>query len=184
MKINDLKQILAQDPKAHVQFVLPDGALVPAHAHVTEAARIDKRFVDCGGTFREDALCRLQTWVADDLEHRLTAGKLLKILDKAKPVLLSEELEIDVEHELEYISQFPLQDASISEGVVALRLGVRHTACLALDQCCPKPPEILSLSRPALPNFFEPFNSEKTLARCGSDDSATGAKKGSSTCCQ
>jgi hypothetical protein len=54
-------------------------------------------------------LCRLQTWFADDVDHRLTAGKLLKILDKAKSFLASDELDVDVEHEVGYISQFPLE---------------------------------------------------------------------------
>ena len=142
MKIRELKEVLAKKEDATVRFRLPDGNLVEAHAHVTEAARIDKRFVDCGGTFRELALCRLQTWVASDLDHRLTAGKLRKILEKANPVLLSEELEVDVEHEVQYISQFPLEAVEMTNTEIVLQLGVRHTACLALDQCGPKPPEI------------------------------------------
>ena len=145
MKIRELKESLRKHPEAHVRFQLPDGSLIVAHAHVTEAARVDKRFVDCGGTFREESLCRLQTWPGEDLDHRLNAKKLLKILEKAKPVLISEDLEIDVEHEIGYISQFPLERIEASDGEVVLRLSARHTACLAQDQCCPKPPEILSL---------------------------------------
>src|SRR5882757_9725532 len=109
MKLADLKNHLSTNPGANLRFVLPNGNSVPAHAHVTEVARIDKRFVDCGGTLRNDSWCRLQTWFADDTDHRLTAGKLLKILDKAKPFLASDDLEVDVEHEAGYISQFPLE---------------------------------------------------------------------------
>ena len=137
MKIRELKTALANSPESTVRFLLPDKSMVPIHAHVTEVARIDKRFVDCGGTFREETYCRLQTWFADDLDHRLTAQKLLKILEKAEPVLLSDELEVDVEHEVHYISQFPVEKVMASEGEVSLHLSVRHTACLALDQCCP-----------------------------------------------
>jgi hypothetical protein len=32
---------------AKVRFMLPDGGLIPAHAHVTEVGRVDKRFIDC-----------------------------------------------------------------------------------------------------------------------------------------
>src|SRR5450755_1869816 len=111
MKLNELKNQLGLQPDANVRFLLPDGNFVPVHAHVTEVARIDKRFVDCGGTLRNDSLCRLQTWFADDLDHRLTAGKLVKILEKAKSFLESDDLEVDVEHEVGYISQFPLGSA-------------------------------------------------------------------------
>jgi hypothetical protein len=51
----------------------PDGDEILAHFHVTEVAHVTKRFIDCGGKLhdRQDA-CLLQTWVADDCEHRLT----------------------------------------------------------------------------------------------------------------
>ena len=77
MKLPELKAVLAQNPAAGVRFQLPNGGFLPVHTHVTEVARLDKRFIDCGGTLRTEALCRLQTWFADDIEHRLTADKLL-----------------------------------------------------------------------------------------------------------
>jgi len=160
MKINEFKEKLAGKPEACVRFVLPDGTRVPAHAHVTEAARIDKRFVDCGGTFREESMCRLQTWVANDVEHRLIAGKLLKILEKAKPVLISDDLEVDVEHEVQYISQFPVGEVTMDGAEVVVKLAERHTACLAIDQCCPPPREIGGF--PTL-NFPMPRNLLKPL---------------------
>jgi hypothetical protein len=45
MKLSELKNILIQHPAAHLHFVLPNGNFVPAHAHVSEVARIDKRFM-------------------------------------------------------------------------------------------------------------------------------------------
>ncbi len=137
MKLIDLKNSLAQNPGLNLRFVLPNGAPIPEHAHVTEVARFDKRFVDCGGTLRTDAFCRLQTWVADDRQHRLTAAKLLGILNKASAVLLSDDLEVDVEHELNLISQFPLSAITIGQGELLLQISERHTACLAMDKCVP-----------------------------------------------
>jgi len=99
MKLKELKQVLAQHPLAQVRFQLPNGDFAPAHSHVTEVARIDKRFIDCGGTLRTESLCRLQTWHADDIDHRLTAGKLAKIFTKAEGVLLTDDLEVDIEYE-------------------------------------------------------------------------------------
>ena len=143
MKLTTFKETLAKHPDLNLRFVLPDGARVPAHAHVTEVARIDKRFVDCGGTLRNDSLCRLQTWVADDLHHRLTAGKLLGILSKAAPLLQSDDLEVDVEHEAGWISQFPVTAVEATATELIFQLEARHTACLAEDQCM-RPPKGLA----------------------------------------
>ncbi len=155
MKLSELKSSLNQQPNANVRFHLPNGDFVPVHAHVTEVARIDKRFVDCGGTLRNDSLCRLQTWFADDVDHRLTADKLLKILEKAKSFLGSDDLEVDVEHEVGFISQFPLESVEVLPDEIILHLTKRHTACLAMDKCLPaaKPaPEFSPLKF----NFREP----------------------------
>ena len=138
MNLADFKELLGQYPGLNLRFILPDGAPVPAHAHVTEVARIDKRFVDCGGTARTETYCRLQTWVAHDLDHRLTAGKLLGILRKAETTLQSEELEVDIEHEVQFISQFPLAIVEPRGNELVFQLTVRHTACLAEDKCLPK----------------------------------------------
>ena len=137
MKLDELKQNLAKKPEAKIRFLLPGGGSVPAHAHVTEVARIDKRFVDCGGTLRNDSWCRLQTWFSDDVDHRLTAVKLLKILDKAKSFLAADDLEVDVEHEAGFISQFPLESVELVPSEIILHLTTRHTACLAPDKCLP-----------------------------------------------
>lgn len=149
MNVRELKAVLERHPDLPVRFLLPDGTAVAPHAHVTEVAQVTKRFIDCGGTLRDDVLCRLQTWVADDIEHRLTSRKLLGILTKASTtVLASEDLAVDVEHEVTFISQFPLEGAAAADGELQLRLGVRHTACLAPDQCRPKPkPESIIFKR-------------------------------------
>jgi len=147
MKIAELKTHLAKHPTLKVRFHLPTDEQIPAHAHVTEVARIDKTFVDCGGTFRKESLCRLQTWTSDDADHRLTAGTLLKILNKGASFLETEELEVDVEHEAERITQFPLKAVEPAGSELILRLGERHTDCLAKEKCCPAP-SILERSSP------------------------------------
>jgi hypothetical protein len=139
MKLSVLKNILAARPEARLRFLLPNGEFAPAHVHVTEVARVDKRFIDCGGTLRTDSVCRLQTWHANDVEHRLTAGKLLKIFAKAEQVLLTDDLAVDLEHEVGFISQFPLESVEATTEEITFRLGVRHTACLAEDKCLPPP---------------------------------------------
>ena len=160
MKLHEFKNTLAQKPEAQVRFRLPTGDLTPADIHVTEVARIDKRFIDCGGTLRNDSLCRLQTWFADDTAHRLTAGKLTKIFAKAERVALTDELDVDVEHEVGHISQFPVGSAEVSDNEIVFQLTERHTACLAMDKCLP----------PAAPPAFSPlkfnFTDQSPVNKC------------------
>lgn len=155
MNLTELKRLLDQHSGLNLRFILPDATPVPAHAHVTEVARIDKRFIDCGGTLRNDSQCRLQVWVADDVQHRLTAGKLLGILRKAAPLLQSDELEADVEYEAGWISQFPIVSGVVDGHELILRLGERHTACLAEDKCKPRPAGLKAFNPRAI--HFKPL---------------------------
>ncbi|HEX7860324.1 MAG TPA: DUF6428 family protein [Verrucomicrobiae bacterium] len=135
MKLIELKKTLADHAEKAVRFVLPTGSSVPPHAHVTEVAQVDKRFIDCGGTARTESICRMQTWFADDTEHRLSAGKLLKILEKSRSIIADDQLEVEIEHEAPFISQFPIEVVEARDGSVIFRLGIKHTDCLAKDQC-------------------------------------------------
>lgn len=155
MKLTELRAALAAHPAAELRFQLPNGEAVPAHAHVTEVARIDKRFIDCGGTLRTDRLCRLQTWTAHDLDHRLHAEKLLKILIKAAPVLEADDLEVDIEYQAGFISQFPLAEVRLANGRLIFVLTERRTACLAEDKCLPKP-TVATIDFRKLPAFAPP----------------------------
>ncbi len=137
MQLSEFKTLLAANTSRNIRFTLPTGSKIPPHAHVTEVARMDKRFIDCGGTFRTETTCRLQTWFADDTDHRLTAGKLLAILDKSASFLETDNLEVDVEHEAPFISQFPISSVKAEDDVLLIRLGIKHTACLAEDKCLP-----------------------------------------------
>jgi hypothetical protein len=137
MKINELKSVLLSHATLPVVVALPDGGRVPAHFHVTEVGHIAKKFVDCGGTFRTDETCVLQTWVGSprDDGHRLTAGRLAKILGLAKPILPETDLPVEVEYEAEVISQFPLMNAKVDGSTLVLQLDHKHTDCLAREKC-------------------------------------------------
>jgi hypothetical protein len=152
MKLFELKKSLAENFQRNIRFILPTGGKIPPHAHVTEVARMDKRFVDCGGTQRTETICRLQTWFQDDTDHRLTAGKLLGILDKAKSFLETDDLEVDVEHEAPFISQFPIERIETDGDALVFHLGIKHTACLAEDKCLPPNLNKVSILTP-LANF-------------------------------
>jgi hypothetical protein len=137
MQISEFKKTLSENSCRNIRFMLPTGTKTPPHAHVTEVALIEKKFIDCGGTFRTDSLCRLQTWFADDTDHRLTAGKLLAILDKSAFFLGTTDLEVDVEHEAPFVSQFPIEKLEVDDEVLCIHLGIKHVACLAEDRCLP-----------------------------------------------
>lgn len=154
MQLSEFKKTLSENSHRNIRFILPTGTKVPPHAHVTEVALIEKKFIDCGGTFRTDSLCRLQTWFADDTDHRLTAGKLLAILEKSASFIKAHDLEVDVEHEAPFVSQFPIDKVEVDGETLAIRLGVRHTACLAEDRCLSPNLNTINVLTP-LPSFKE-----------------------------
>ena len=132
---------LQAHPEASLHIVLPDDDVVPAHFHVTEIGRVQKDFIDCGGTSRSTTHCQLQLLVAGDVEHRLTAGKLARILTLSEPVLRGDDLPIVIEHEDCRTIAFPLASFEASDEQITLRLALPHPACLASDKCGLSPEE-------------------------------------------
>jgi hypothetical protein len=137
MNITELKARLRAQPELTVSIRRPDGALIPAHYHLTEVGHVAKHFVDCGGKFRSSETCVLQTHFGSprDDGHRLTAGKFAKILDLAAPILPSGELLVEVEYDAGVISQAPLETVTVAGDTLQLHLGAKHTDCLAKEKC-------------------------------------------------
>lgn len=138
MQQSEFQDRLRAHPEAQLRFELPDGGLIEAHAHITEVGRVDRSFIDCGGTIRRISVCNLQAWVADDVDHRLSPGKLARVLDLAAPLFHGEDLPVEIEYEDGLISQFPVLSAEGGpDGVLRFVLGSKHTDCLAKDVCLP-----------------------------------------------
>ena len=97
--------------------------MIAAHAHITEVGRIDKTFIDCGGTVRKVSTCSLQAWVADDTDHRLEPGQLATILDRAAPILSGDDLDVEIEYEDCQISQFPVETVSATDSGLGVPSG-------------------------------------------------------------
>ncbi len=135
MNLNAFKQHLRASADKQVGFVFDDGESIPAHFHVTEVGHVTKNFIDCGGTVRTAAHVQLQVWLGNDADHVLSAGKLLKIVDLAKSLLPSEDLEVEVEYEGCVISQYTVDSAAVVEGRLVFQLGDKHTDCLAKEAC-------------------------------------------------
>ncbi len=135
MTVKEFCAALAANPNAKMHWMLPDNSFVPAHYHITEVGRVQKDFIDCGGTVRSSTACVLQVWVANDVDHRLESSKLASIMDVAAPLLQSDELPVEVEYEEGVISQYPIGGMEVTPSGLLFYLGTKHTACLAPEKC-------------------------------------------------
>jgi hypothetical protein len=140
MKLSEIKKHLSTAEA--VNFILPTGAFVPEHFHVTEVGLVTKHFIDCGGTVRHEKVANFQLWDANDYEHRLKPQKLLHIIGLSEKVLGVEDLEIEVEYQADTIGKYGLHFNGKNFVLVP-----KQTACLAQDQCgVPQPKQKLQLA--------------------------------------
>ena len=128
---------LSGHPELNLSLRLPDGTRLPAHFHITEVGHVTKRFVDCGGVRRVQESCLLQTWVHEDVDHRLAAGKLADVFERVGDVLEDLSLPVEFEVELGTVAQFGLGGVSVVAGNLELALTAKHTDCLARGVCLP-----------------------------------------------
>lgn len=128
MTLSEVKNKLKQ--LEHISFMLPNGNLVPSHFHVTEVGKINKHFIDCGGTVRKEMVANFQLWNANDYNHRLHPEKLLHIIELSERILDLEDLEIEVEYQGDTIGKFGLD----FDGTNFL-LTSKQTDCLAKSAC-------------------------------------------------
>jgi hypothetical protein len=128
MKLHEVKEALRKIES--LNFQLPDKTLVPVHFHVTEVGQITKKFIDCGGTVRDEKTVNFQLWEAHDYDHRLAPQKLLSIIELSEKVLDIENAEIEVEYQQNTIGKYGLEFDGTN-----FQLTAKTTACLAQDQC-------------------------------------------------
>lgn len=128
MKLSEFKSILKDQKK--LSFVLPNGSFVPSHFHVTEVGQIDKRFIDCGGTLRDESVVNFQLWEANDYDHRLHPEKLVNIIELSEKLLNIQDNEIEVEYQGDTIGKYGIDFDGNS-----FLLTSTVTDCLAKDKC-------------------------------------------------
>lgn len=140
--LDDLVHALEEGSVEFLVPLLPDEEPVPAHFHVTEVARIQKDFIDCGGTERHLLRAQLQVLVANDFDHRLAPEKLLKILRLSAPILGDEPLPLTMEYGRDVAVSYPVSSLETRGAALLFRLEAPVTACLAPDSCGlePEPP--------------------------------------------
>jgi len=137
MTVAEFRAALAGRPGLALRFRLPTGSLSPVHAHLTEVARVEKRFVDCGGTVRTQVSARLQVWAADDTEHRMGCAKALAILGRGESLLGSDQLPLEVEMDFPLLTAFPVLGSVVEDGALVFLLGTTKADCLAPEVCVP-----------------------------------------------
>ena len=128
MKLSEVK--IQLQTLQNVAFQLPNGNFVPEHFHVTEVGLVTKKFIDCGGTLRQENVANFQLWDANDVEHRLKPKKLLDIIMLSEKILEISDLEIEVEYQDTTIGKYDL--SFNGQHFVLMN---KQTACLAQDQC-------------------------------------------------
>ena len=138
MNFDELIDLLSNNPDQYMYFMFPNKGTVPNHYHVTEVGKIQKDFIDCGGTLRNLCYCVLQLWVANDSEHRLKASKLLEILKIGNEKLNLDKISVEIEYEDEVISQYKIINVENTPSGILFYLDKKHTDCLAPDKCLPK----------------------------------------------
>ncbi len=134
MKLQHLLSSLRANPNALPRFILPDGDLIPAHAHVTEVGHLTKRFIDCGGEIGEQQSVLVQTWVGDDTDHRLTSDRFAKILQLGARVLPGDQLPVEVEYDCCVVAQYPIESVEPNGDHLDILLGSKRTRCLARER--------------------------------------------------
>lgn len=135
MNIHKFSELLKNNPSMEMHIMFPNGDFVPAHFHVTEVGKVNKKFIDCGGTKRETTACVLQVWFAHDVNHRLKSDKLAKIINLADSLLGTDDMPLEIEYGQEHISQYPVGNVEITPKGLLIILGSKRTECLAPDKC-------------------------------------------------
>lgn len=128
MTLSEFKSKLKTIPV--VTFIKEDGTAVPKHFHITEVGQINKKFIDCGGTVRNEKTISMQLWESIDFWHRLEPKKLLSIIELAEQKLGIEDHEIELEYQSDTIGKYGVDFDN--ENFI---LKPTNTTCLASDKC-------------------------------------------------
>jgi hypothetical protein len=128
MKLSAFKNHLSQ--VSELTFMKPDGNAIPSHFHITEVGEINKRFIDCGGTIRDEKTVSMQLWESVDFWHRLEPQKLHNIIRLSEEKLAIGDYEVEIEYQSNTIGKYHVQ---FNNGV--FELISTNTACLASDHC-------------------------------------------------
>lgn len=142
MNYEEFLQILEDGPEKIILIQHPviNGStidFVPCNFHITEVGRLTKDFVDCGGFQRSQSSAICQIWFANDVNHRLSPEKLVKIFKMADNKFDLKGLPVEFEYQQRNsgLSLYKIDRIENSEHTICIILGNKNTACLAPDKC-------------------------------------------------
>jgi hypothetical protein len=135
MKLKDFKSLLEANRNKQFLIQLPNQNQVPVSFHITEVGQVSKTFIDCGGKVHSVQTCQLQAWVGDDIDHRIETDKMADILKIAASIVPNDDIDLEIEYEDTSISQYPVEDFTVTDDAVVLNLTTKHTDCLAKELC-------------------------------------------------
>lgn len=128
MKLAKFKQHLLE--VTYPVFALESWTFVPSHYHITEIWLVTKQYIDCWGEMRHESVVSLQLWYADDRDHRLSAEKLLSIIEIFEQKITDADHAIEIEYQGETIGKYWVER---NDG--RFTLVSTYTDCLAKDAC-------------------------------------------------
>jgi len=130
MKLSEIKSALQSLDE--VNFQLPNSEFVPKHFHITEIGIITRKFIDCGGTMRNEETVNFQLWEdGSDFDHRLGSKKLHNIITLSENTLgIDDDLEVEVEYQGTTIGKYHIN----FNGEYFVLVNTQ-TDCLAKDTC-------------------------------------------------
>jgi len=131
MKISQFKSaIQLLQAQANPTFIQLNGISIEAHYHITEIGLVLKNYVDCGGVVRQERKATMQIWLANDTDHRLSAQKLLDIIEKSEQLFGLKDEELEVEFQGQTIENYGLTVQDFG-----FQFTAKQTTCLAQDHC-------------------------------------------------
>ena len=137
IKVSALKAALAAAPDLPITVVWTDGDPIEPHFHVTEVGRVQKDFVDCGGTVRRLVTCLLQTWGETTRTIASLAANSSRRLPMRPRSSALKNLPVELEYENCNVVQLVVASVRQESDRLVLQLGSKHTDCLAKEVCLP-----------------------------------------------
>jgi len=143
MNFENVKNILANNPKKSIIFTLPNEEVVPASFHITDVGVVNRHLIDCGGQTRTEEQVHLQLWTGKDYDHRVTTDTANRILNQSQSVINKikepKTAQVLVEYQLDWhgipiFSLFAVNDMQASDTEVNILLSTIQTACLAAER--------------------------------------------------
>ncbi|MCL6267030.1 DUF6428 family protein [Flagellimonas myxillae] len=141
MNTSEFISLLKQHQDKSLLFEYTPGKLVGANYHITEVKNIIVDSVDCGaGTdFWKETIVQLWESPAEkDKREYMTVYKALSILnkvDRIKPMVQDAEIKIEYSNEEFHTAQLFIDDYTLDQRTLTLKLSVEKTDCKAKETC-------------------------------------------------